>query len=103
MRKMLQSFSSPRTSPEPRIPSRDLPARNQIEPERPAGVAPLERPDRIELRHREAEAHTERDTARADLLTRAAEDGRLLAAVPRDAAVAEERDLDRHRAVHSVL
>src|SRR5262249_1380988 len=51
----------------------------------------------------EAEPHPEGDTARADLLTGAAEDCRLLAAVPGDAAVAKERDLDRHGPVHSAL
>src|SRR5258705_3730892 len=67
----------------------------------PPAARPLERTRDVELSDRVSEqVDAERRSSRRPALPAAAEQRRALAAVPRDAAVGEEDDLERNRSVH---
>src|SRR5439155_9922634 len=77
------------------------PSRRQRELENPSAARALERPREVELADRKAEeVHAKRDARAGDAFARAAEDLRRLVAVPRDAAVGEQRHFHRNRSVH---
>src|SRR5207253_391029 len=76
-------------------------SRRQIELEHPALARTIERPRKIELADGIAEqVCAQCDACAADAVAGAAEKRRLLAAVPGNAAVREQRQFDRHRTIH---
>src|SRR6185295_2969361 len=73
----------------------------QIELNDPATPWPLERSREIQLTDGVAEqVCAQRETCRRDAVARAAEERRLLTAVPGDPAIGEERNLDRNGSIH---
>src|SRR5258705_12693703 len=76
-------------------------ARSQIELKDPAAARTLERTREVELSDRVSEQVDAQCRAGGrHALPAAAKEGWTLGAVPRDAAVCEQRDLERNRAIH---